>query len=294
MRAKRKDETVQPPRTLLIAPKSDLEFVDSEVQRVANALHPRLLFGQVTLEDVLDALAQSSYDIIWFACHGVPDGVILSDGLLDAATIIQVLRPAPPRVVVLNSCSSVQAATQIHDELGAAVICTVVTIPDRDAYVTGAQLAHALGQGMEVGEAYQASRPGRNRQYVLLNSSIIFNGDDRFDDVNRLLLEVSRQLQAEIAGLRHELNEQRREQRSLREDMTSGLHQIRQDSHRALTRPRLLAWVLGFVIFVFAYGILEFRESIQTPVWVAVTFSAFFLAVSGVAFVVGLGFRLDR
>lgn len=292
-RGRRTEEAPQL-RTLLIAPKSDLEYVDNEVQRVANALHPRLLFGQVTIENVLDALSSGTYDVIWFACHGAADGVILSDGVLDAATLIQLLRPAPPRVVVLNSCSSVQAATQIHDELGTAVIGTVVAVPDRDAYVTGAQLAHALSQGMEVGEAYQASRPGRNRQYVLLNSSIILNGDDRFDDVNRLMLDVSRQLHGEIAGLRHEMNEQRRSLHGLREEMTNGLHQIRQDSHRALTRPRLLAWVLGFVIFVFAYGILEFRESLQTPVWVALFFSVLFLAVSGVAFVVGLGFRLDR
>lgn len=281
-------------KTLLIAPKSDLEFVDNEVQRVANALHPRLLFGQVTIEHVLDALSQGTYDVVWFACHGAADGVILSDGALDTPTIIQLLRPAPPRVVVMNSCSSVQAATQIHDELGTAVICTVVGVPDREAYVTGAQLAHALGQGMGVAEAYQASRPGRNRQYVLLNSSIILNGDDRFDDVNRLMLDVSRQLHAEIAGLRHEMNEQRRALHAMQEHMTNGLNQIRRDSHKALTRPRLLAWVLGFVIFVFAYGILEFRESLQTPVWVALFFSVLFLAVSGVAFVVGLGFRLDR
>ena len=43
------------PRVLLVAPAvSNLPFVEKEIQRVTNALHPRLLFGDVTLEKLLD------------------------------------------------------------------------------------------------------------------------------------------------------------------------------------------------------------------------------------------------
>jgi hypothetical protein len=86
-------------RTLLVAPDVGLEGAGVEVQRVANALHPELLIGNVCVPDVMDALSANTYDVVWFATHGTPDGVQLTDGLLPTETLTQLLRQACPGLV---------------------------------------------------------------------------------------------------------------------------------------------------------------------------------------------------
>jgi len=61
-----------------------------------------------------------------------------------------------------------------------------------------------------------------------------------------------------------------------------------------LTRARAGAWAGGFALFLLAYAVLEFRDAIGVPAWVAVGMSLFVAAVSFWLFVYGLGFRLDR
>jgi hypothetical protein len=223
-------------RTLLVAPASNLAHVDNEVQRVANALHPTLLFWNVTLTGVLDAL-QHEYDIVWFACHGTPDGVELSDGLLPTAQLVQMLRLHKPCLLVLNTCNSLQVAMQVHDEVGCAVICTVVSIPDMDAFVTGSQLAHALAGGSDIQQAYNLSKPGRNRQYVLLNGSVRMNGDTDGEDTNRLLMALFQDLSNRQSRTDSRLDR-------LERKVDSGFAAVMQ----APSPIRRRAWVTGFLL----------------------------------------------
>ena len=204
---------------LLIAPSvADLPSAGDEVQRVINLLHPQVVIGTVTTSDVLDALQSGSYDVVWFLGHSGPQGLQLTDGVLSPAHLTQILRQSPPSLVVLNSCSSIHTAMQVHDDLQTAVICTVLDVPDIDAYVTGAALAGALAQGLDFTDAYNRSRPASNRQYVMLNGSVRLNGVNELDDVHRLIIATASDLQREMSGMLREVVQTARTVEAIRRD----------------------------------------------------------------------------
>ncbi len=289
---------------LLIAPRVDLPNAQAEQQRIINALHPEVLIGDVVVSDVLDAIQAAQYDVVWFLGHSGPQGLQLTDGVLSPAHLTQILRQSPPGLVVLNSCSSLHIAMQVHDDLQAAVICTVLDVPDVDAYVTGAALAGALAQGLDFTEAYNRSRPASNRQYVMLNGSVRLNGANELDDVHRLIMATASDLQREMSGMLREVVQTARTVETIKRDvadMRDEQQRVRTelagqpDRYAAtLTRKRALSWGSGFALFLLAYAILEFREVLDVPMWVALGFSLFVAAVSFWLFVYGIGFRLDR
>lgn len=291
-------------RVLLIAPDSGLQHAADETQRIINALRPEVLLGEVTTTDVLDRIAAGTFDIVWFLGHSGPDGLQLTDGVLSPAHLTQILRQSPPSLVVLNSCSSIHTAMQVHDDLQTAVICTVLDVPDIDAYITGAALAGALAQGLDTTEAYQRSRPASNRQYVMLNDSVRLNGVNELDDVHRLIMATASDLQQEMSGMLHEVVQTARTVETIKRDvadMRTEQQRVRvelsaqPDRYAAtLTRKRALSWGAGFVLFLAAYAVIEFREMFAIPVWVALLFSAFVAGVAAWLFVYGIGFRLDR
>lgn len=290
--------------TLLIAPHSDLPNADAEQQRIINLLRPQVLLGDVAISGVLDCVQSSQFDVVWFLGHSGVDGLQLTDGILSPAHLAQILRQNPPQLVVLNSCSSIHVAMQIHDDLRTAVVCTVLDVPDLDAYVTGAALAAALAQGLDVTEAYQRSRPSTNRQYVLLNGSVRLNGQSELDDVHRLIMATASDIQREMSGMLREVVQTARTVETIKRDvadMRTEQQRVRTelsaqpDRYAAtLTRRRALSWGAGFILFMLSYGIIEFREMFSIPVWVALLFSAFVAAVAAWLFVYGIGFRLDR
>ena len=198
-------------RRLLIAPHSThagLPDAERELQHVANAPDARLLMGGVTVHDVLAAL-DDAYDCVWFACHGTEDGIVLSDGVLPAARLVQMLRAHPPHLVVLNTCSSLRTAMHIHDTLHCAVVATITDVLDLTAFVTGTLLARGLAEGLSIADAYARSLPGDNREYVLLNGSLRMGNADPFDDLKALLahaLKRQDRIHDDIAAVRAELD----------------------------------------------------------------------------------------
>ncbi len=289
---------------LLVAPESGLPNAPEETQRIINLLRPQILLGSVTVSDVLDAVQAAQFDVVWFLGHSGPQGIQLTDGVLSPAHLTQILRQSPPGLVVLNSCSSLYIAMQIHDDLKAAVICTVLDVPDLDAYVTGAALAGALAQGLDPTEAYQRSRPASNRQYVMLNGSVRLNGVNELDDVQRAIMATASDLQREMSGILREVVQTARTVEAIKADVAAMKNEQQRvrtelagqpDRFAAtLTRRRAGAWAGGFALFLLAHAILEFREVLDVPVWVAVGMSLFVAAVSFWLFVYGIGFRLDR
>lgn len=289
---------------LLVAPESGLPNAPEETQRIINLLRPQVLLGNVSANDVLDAIAGDTYDVVWFLGHSGADGLELSDGTLPPERLTQILRQSPPRLVVLNSCSSFYSANQIHDYLQCAVVCTVMDVPDVEAFTTGAALAGALAEGLDIAAAYERSKPPNNRKYTLINGNVLLNGRTELDDVKRLLAQTSTEVHGEIAGMSREMAKMQRtldalvqrtgeigtEQQRVRTELAG-----QPDRFAAtLTRKRAGAWAGGFALFLLAHAILEFREVLDVPVWVAVGMSLFVAAVSFWLFVYGIGFRLDR
>ena len=284
-------------RGLLIAPETDLPNADGETQRIVNALHPDVLLGTVTVSNVLDCVQGGAFDIVWFLGHSSADGLQLSDGVLSPAHLAQILRQSPPSLVVLNSCSSLHTAMRVHDDVQAAVICTVLDIPDIDAYITGASLANALAQGLDVSTAYQVSRPSANRQYILLNGSVRLNGVNELDDLKRLVARTAADLHGEIAGMARTTAEMQRQLAAIQQEQARVRAELQAQPDRyaaTLTRGRAASWAGGFGLFLLAYAVLEFREAIGVPVWVAVCMSLFVAGVAFWLFFYGLGFRIDK
>lgn len=282
---------------LLVAPDSGLPNAAEETQRIVNLLRPQVLLGTVTVSDVLDCVQSNDFDVVWFLGHSGPDGLQLSDGVLSPVHLTQILRQCPPRLVVLNSCSSFAVANQLHDALQCAVICTVIDVADIDAYITGAALASALAQGKDISAAYAASRPPSNRVYVLLNGSLAMNGADDLDDLKRLVTRTSSDLHAEIAGMARATAEMQRRLEAIQQEQERVRMELLSQPDRyaaTLTRRRAASWAGGFVLFLAAYGIIEFRDALQAPPTLAIAFSAFVVLVAGWLFLWGLGFRLDK
>ena len=155
-------------KTLLIAPHTDLPNVDAEVQAVLRSgldVTPRL--GDVRNVDVLTDVTSGEYDAFWHAGHATKDGLLLTDGILSASELTPMIRDRF-ELVVLNSCDSLLTAQMLQNETGAAVVATVVEVPDRLAFQTGALFAQKLAETGDIPTAYQAAKPGQNRTYVLL------------------------------------------------------------------------------------------------------------------------------
>ena len=275
---------------LLVAPDSDLPKATDEAQRIINLLHPQVVIGDVTVSDVLEAVQGGAFDVVWFLGHSSADGLQLSDGVLSAPHFTQILRQSPPALVVLNSCSSLHIALQVHDDLQAAVIATVLDVPDMDAYLTGAALAGALSQGLNIADAYQRSRPHANRQYVLLNGNLRLNGETELEDLKRLVARMSTDTHGEIAGMVREQAAMRREMLAMRQDVA----QMGTRYAPILTRARALGMVAGFVLCAVAYGVVELRDTFHTHPLITAGFAGFVVLVAAWLLLWGGGYRLDK
>lgn len=191
-------------RTLLIAPRTDLLNVDAEVQAVLRSgldVVPRL--GNVRHVDVLTDITSGEYDAFWFSGHTTKDGLQLTDGPLSASELTPLIR-GRFALVVLNSCDSQQTAQMLQNETEAAVIATVVEVPDRLAFQTGALFARELAKTGDIPTAYQAAKPGNNRTYVLLGwgKKKVVDGrtlDERLDRLEVALNQTQRTLARIVA-----------------------------------------------------------------------------------------------
>jgi hypothetical protein len=202
--------------TLLVAPDFGLPAVADEVRAVSSALRPVALLGIVTRKDLLSSLSEDRWDLLWFATHGDQDGIELSDGHISVSDLTAVVRASSARLVVLNTCSSRLVGMELHYELKTSVITTQADIGDKTAYQTGALLARALAAGQGIAQAFNASRPGQDRNYFLFHDA---ERDEGVETKTILMLNewgtrlgnkldhLERRLDTEIGSLRREIKE---------------------------------------------------------------------------------------
>ncbi len=181
-------------RVLLVAPRTGLLLVEEEVEDITRSgLTVDLMLGSVTSLDLIRRLKQREYDVLWLATHGDKDGVLLSDGLFSASELVPQVRDRFS-LVVLNSCSSLAVAQLLQEEANVSVICTLLEVPDRQAYQTGSRLASALGETNNLAVAYRASKPGNNRSYLYL--ATLTPSQDSIDSLIGEIRELRTQLTA--------------------------------------------------------------------------------------------------
>lgn len=156
-------------KVLLVAPRTDLLLVDEEIQDILRSgLTVTPLVGRVSATELIREMRTGDYDVLWLATHGDNTGIQLSAGEMFPATEMVPHIRDRFSLVVLNTCNGLGVAQLLQEEAGCAVICTLLDVPDTMAYRTGARLASALAESTTVSDAYLASKPGRNREYLYL------------------------------------------------------------------------------------------------------------------------------
>lgn len=101
-------------RVLIIAP--DQPGINSvpEVRLIQAWHHTSTLNARVTSEDIFRACQDTAFDIIHFATHGGPEGILLSDNeLFSAEDIAQVARLRETKEVFFNACSTSKVAAYV-------------------------------------------------------------------------------------------------------------------------------------------------------------------------------------
>lgn len=227
---------------LLIAPDLGLPLAADEVRAISLALHPVILNGTVTRRDVLNALTDHSWDVLWFVTHGDDHGIQLTDGYLSTSDLTAVVRASGAHLVVLNTCSSRGVGLELHHELGVSVITTVGEINDATAYQAGALLAAALAETHDVVQAFAASRPGQSQNYLLFHNRTRDEGEETRTIL--MLNEWGARLSGKIDGLERRMD---RELAALRREVETLSSDVRQS-------VRLPTWHRA--AFVMAFGLL--------------------------------------
>lgn len=156
------------PDVLLVAPRTNLLSVDAEVQAILRSgLNVTPMLGTVEHDDLVNEM-QTPKRVLWLCTHGSKEGVLLSDGILEASLLTSLARDTFD-LIVLNTCDSIGTAQMLQNETGAEIIATITETPDREAFQTGAIFARALAQTNGDSEAaYYRAKPGGNRTYVRL------------------------------------------------------------------------------------------------------------------------------
>lgn len=163
-------------KALIISTRSNLPFANAEVQSIINAFN-----ADVTV--LLDATAEKiyafdwtvQYDEIFWIGHGDTDGLIVEDNAGNLVHLdIGFLRPcfvsSNPRLIYINTCSSVSLAEQIFASVpSATIICTEVNVPDSTAYWTMNMFVNSYVKTEDIHLSFSMSRPGGiNRIYRII------------------------------------------------------------------------------------------------------------------------------
>lgn len=141
-------------KILLISP--DVAGVDAvgEVRRVQQFHDVTALYGRVTPEDVYRSVQEKAYDVLHFATHGGPDGVLLSDGaLLTAEDIAQFVRLRETTGVFFSACQTGRLGSYAVRHGAQWAISSEVNLPDAEAW----KLAAAF---------YSHQRNGNSKDFV--------------------------------------------------------------------------------------------------------------------------------
>lgn len=204
-----------------------LEMVDSEVNAIlSSGLDPDHMLGNVTAEIFMQRINETNANILFLLTHGTSEGIQLSDGLLPKSMFVQAVKNKFD-LIVLNVCESLSVAQMVQNECRTGVICTITEVDDRAAYYTGAKLSRELGKGADYFDAYDASRPGGNTDYIYLAG--------RMDTLHALVArrvreEIEKEMApvvSSIAELRELIDQDRRERRASAKGVSVTSDQLR-------------------------------------------------------------------
>lgn len=124
--------------------------------------------GEVSRSRLFDLVRRQKFDVLHFACHSNPDGVLLSSAeAFDTPSIVQFAKMCGATLVFLNSCQSIEIGQVLIDEDVPAVICTRADVQDQIAKETAQAFYKQLAGHGDVRRAYHDSRPPIKGGYSL-------------------------------------------------------------------------------------------------------------------------------
>lgn len=122
---------------LLVAPVTNLESVDSEVEAIVNLserLTVRLVRRPCSARDVMAAIDRyRRFDAVHVAAHGGPDGVRLDDGLWPVSSVVQAVAMCHAELLYLSTCDSVAVAKHVTELSTCDVVATLAEQGDKRA-----------------------------------------------------------------------------------------------------------------------------------------------------------------
>lgn len=197
-------------RMVLIAPRTNLNFVDNEIEGLLRSGFEILpILGNITFEKLSSELNKvENVDILWVATHISNDGqIILGETGISIDRFTSLVK-GKFKLIYLNTCESLTLAQQIQNDCDSAVICTVGSIEDVDAYQTGITFAKLLIETRNVEYSYQQSKPTNNNTYIFLGSlrnSKMFGDDQQINNQAKELQELTKAFYKLDATLNAEL-----------------------------------------------------------------------------------------
>ena len=224
-------------RVLLVAPFfPDLAGAAEEVYAIerSTGLVVDRLPPDARRRELVQALGDRCHDVLWFATHGQPDGVLLSEGdLLGVGDLVGMVRSAGLFGVVLNSCESEELAESLHDATGVDVVCSVTQTPDVSAFQMGSLFARHLGELQDFRAAFDAARPGGaptfryvpeyRESLVMAPDRYSFSNDELrtiYDAINNIGQRPS-VAEVELRYVRQDLNATRQDLNATKNDLRS-------------------------------------------------------------------------
>lgn len=150
-------------RVLVIAPEQTGLNTLPEIRQIQRRHHMSVLDGVVTVEDIYQACRETPFDVIHFATHSGPDGVLLSNGVLFTADeIAGVARLKETRCLFFNSCNSSKLASYAVRHGVRYAVHTNISIPDADAWKAAVSFYESLqnGHGKDYIGAYVVADDG--------------------------------------------------------------------------------------------------------------------------------------
>lgn len=293
---------------LWVSALSDLKGVDAEAEGVVNSGLKIQMLRNATINRLAD-FAMRGIDVVWFATHGVeadpvngqPEpGIILADGILPASSIGQLVRANDIKRVVLNTCDSVGVALSIVDHTQADIICTVQTVGDNTAALTGRTFAERLAKHGDFRRAYEEAKPAGNSTYLFLaayrkDGPLGSNGNG---EVATLLEQWGQTLRTEIrqidqrltqveSGLRGRINTMDNQVAVRLLELES---QMDATYHPQLSRAQGMHWLTGYLLFGIAVIITPSIWRLRLEAWEGWIVGVLCYAGAAHFFVRGLGF----
>ena len=190
----------------MVMPDTDLKYVSDELESVVNILGAQLLSGSVGLKQLIDKIRTYRPQLIIISSHGSMEGILLSDGYINADLLKPILSTTPVELVYLNTCDSYAIADQIFNELPTAFACSLREVEDRLAYVTMATFAHHLSAGKSYVDAWLLSRKGGSGNFAFWPSASTVTGSTPMPKITNENSGTTRNGMGQIDNLHEEVS----------------------------------------------------------------------------------------